>query len=679
MNQVAPSFIHRQADVLDRNNERIARMAQVVERFASRLCFRQVRVRAVPQGMAPAWSSANTITFNASDIGNLLDPRVVIATRGLALHEVSHILYTPRSGSDISQWVVQQGIFRAFNALEDQRIETLMVGRFGDSVVDWFTFMVAQHLLANPEAVSHSFPLIRGRKYLPVEVRKAVKESFVDQSIVPELCDIIDQYRLLAFPADTETAKPLIARYHELVKNMTQEPPKGGEGGEGEGGEPDPNGQQNGNGWTKIPDPHGHDKRPPSEHESGTSKAESGAKQQRDAKNAEARDEQDEDEFEWSEPQPDEADGDASDGQPSDSDADSDADGADEQGTDGDTTDGDSDDADGDDADGEGDGEADTESDADGQGESATNNQPSSQPASDAGTEQGNNASDALQDALNDVLDRLAEQVDSAIKQYSGEAELEGEKVAKPAKASARTESVSDGARKASKAFSIELERLRSDNDPAWEHRTSGGRINVKRYLNGEDITEVFDRWTEGRDDATDIEAVIMLDTSGSMRGQEVPAFESMWAIKRALDKVDASTTVLTFSDRSSLLYEADEQASTNMKYEFRGGGTQPLQGIRYAKDVLARSDRKVKVLFTITDGVWNDTEACDEAIAKLRSANVLTALAFIGGARDVSADEVASVSHGSEITAVIRSTADLFSLGRQLVRVAVNRNLATA
>ena len=54
--------------------------------------------------------------------------------RGLNFHELSHILYTPRQGSEIVTWVKENDLFKAFNALEDQRIETLFTSRFPSTV-----------------------------------------------------------------------------------------------------------------------------------------------------------------------------------------------------------------------------------------------------------------------------------------------------------------------------------------------------------------------------------------------------------------------------------------------------------------------------------------------------------------------------------------------------------------
>lgn len=651
------SFIIQQREAIeaDRNRERADRMAQVVERFASRLNLRPIRVRVAPSGVAPAWSTSNTISFNAQTLGDLSDPTVAIATRGLALHEIAHQHFTPRAGTDLVQWVLATRLGRAFNALEDQRIETLMVGRYGEPVVDWFIHVIAQHLLDSADSVPYLFPLIRGRKYLPVEVRNAVRQAYVNQQDVAELSAIVDEYRTLLFPEDTERAKVLIQRYHALVKQAGQ--PESGEGQ----GEPQGDG-----GWSNVKDPNGHDRRQAGEHESGDSRPMSKSQQKQAKAKAEAREEQAEDEFDfgdgdsdWDEP---EDENEAESGQPSDSPADDAGNG----------------DADGD-ADGSSEADASDAGDADGDSDS---NEASDSPAKSNGAGEGGSEPESLTDLLGDILEqvgeRLAEQANDAIKQFNGEATLEGERVAKPKQAEHRTATPTADAIAGSKAFLHELERLRADNDPNWEPNVSSGRINAQRYLTGAPLDEVFDRWSEGREDVTDIEAVILLDTSGSMQSNSEASYNAMWALKRALDKVGASTTVLTFAYQSKVLYSSDEQASSTIRNAGVGGGTSPLQGIKYAKDVLANSDRKVKLFFTITDGQWSEAEECDNLITKLRQANVLTALAFITGGYDAH-DSLRDISHGCEVSATIRSGADLFSLGRQLVRVATTRNLALA
>jgi hypothetical protein len=64
--------------------------------------------------------------------------------------------------------------------------------------------------------------------------------------------------------------------------------------------------------------------------------------------------------------------------------------------------------------------------------------------------------------------------------------------------------------------FARELERLRDECEPAWHREEASGRLNMQRVFRGCEIDEAFDRWDEGNDGA-DVEAVIMIDRSGSM------------------------------------------------------------------------------------------------------------------------------------------------------------------
>ena len=60
--------------------------------------------------------------------------------------------------------------------------------------------------------------------------------------------------------------------------------------------------------------------------------------------------------------------------------------------------------------------------------------------------------------------------------------------------------------------FAKELQRIKADYDPAWQYETRRGRVNMRRYIAGASLNKVFDKWTEGKDDVTAIEAVILLD-----------------------------------------------------------------------------------------------------------------------------------------------------------------------
>jgi hypothetical protein len=83
---------------------------------------------------APAWSGASTVTFNSRVIGDLNDAKSIAGVKGLDLHEISHILYTSREGSEIFDFVSDNNYFMAYNALEDQRIETLFTAKYPSTI-----------------------------------------------------------------------------------------------------------------------------------------------------------------------------------------------------------------------------------------------------------------------------------------------------------------------------------------------------------------------------------------------------------------------------------------------------------------------------------------------------------------------------------------------------------------
>jgi hypothetical protein len=587
---------------VDVQHERAKRATQVLSSFATGLCLRSVKVSLVKGSGAPAFSSASEIWLDEDQLADLTTTAGVASLKGLTLHEIAHLLLTPRMGSDLREWVVENNLHPAFNALEDQRIETLLSAQF-PPIKDWLSYTIAQYLLKS-EGIDRAFPLIRGRKYLTAEVRRAVRDAYIDQHNVQELSDIIDAYRLLnlARIADCEIAKPLIERYNELVSSL---PPVGGgtdaNGDEQEIGE---------GGWASVPDPNGHGERSQHEHPTSVSSQPMKPKQQDKAV-----------ERAKSEPVVDEAD------------------------------------------------------------LPPTNSDKSDKPdnSADSGNSAGSQdaeqvARDLLEDLVEQTLEALADQIDNDISVYSGQVLLEGEAVPAPNKPTVHKDlSIDADIVHASDQFGYELERLRADFRPAWVRRVSHGRVNGLRWERGCEIDEAFDRFKSGEASATDIECVILLDASGSMDSEAERAYKSMWAIKNALDSVDASTTVVVYGSRSYTLYEANEPAGGTAKYAGTLGGTTPLRGVQYAKSVLANSKRAIKLFINITDGEWEDAEACDNAIRDIREGGVLTALGYVQTSRWHTPE---FNNHGCEIGVSLTNASDLFRLGQHLVEVGIQRNL---
>jgi Mg-chelatase subunit ChlD len=184
----------------------------------------------------------------------------------------------------------------------------------------------------------------------------------------------------------------------------------------------------------------------------------------------------------------------------------------------------------------------------------------------------------------------------------------------------------------ASRRFANELVTLKAEHDPGWLRKTSQGKVNVRQFMQGADFDEMFDQWSEGNQDVSDIECVVLVDSSGSMCDMMTPAYEAAWTVKRALDSINASTTVIQFADRGGWLYKASERAQAHIKTAPQGvgGSTHPFSSLKAAKEILTNSPRAIKLLLVVTDGAWGSPQSCDQLIASMRTTGILTSLVFL-------------------------------------------------
>lgn len=657
MTSVMPT-LHLRSITRDRNKEMAQRLVQIAEQYATIMTERQIRTRLTEAGAGapPAWSTSNTITFNADSIGDLRSPLEVASMKGLQIHELSHIFFTPRSGSALSQWVLANGYHKAWNILEDQRIETLFVARH-PNLTPWFKGVIYRHLLETPQQIQGAYPFIVGREYLSAEVRARVRKAYVAPQHIAELKALVGEYRTMVFvgridPDLLQRAQDIIARFHAILTEtnaLMPEPPTG----------------------TGCGGAH-------SEHDTAGGRPLS-AKEQKKAQDKAQSTQNPSDDIDIEDEPADKADEDLTDddfdfGDPADDFDDIEDEAQDGSGAPDDSTEGDSEDEAGEGA-GEADSDADGDAEADGDTEGETDSD--APRGSSAGTGAGDSKlTDLLQGALDNLLDHYADAINEDIERLSGELQLVGDRADVPAPARWQTGSVSVEARQGAHAFGRALEELKSKYDPAWETEVEAGRLNIDRFFNDDcDVTEAFDRWDTGREDAVDIECVILLDKSGSMASQANDAYQSMWGIKSALDTVDASCTVITFNEGAEVLYEATEKAGLNLRNGGVSGGTSPLKALRYAQDVLAYSERAIKIAIFITDGEWSGSDKCDRVIQTLREGGVLTALAYIPYGHAPSVENIQH--HNAEVISVISKSEHLFDLGQSLVNIGIGANLA--
>lgn len=629
--------------------QKLERFTQFFGRVNSAFTFRKVTVKIEDSPLqAPAWSTASEVTFNSRMIEELDSARAIAGIKGLDLHEISHILYTSREGSELFDYVRENKFFMAYNCLEDARIEFLFTSKY-PSTIDWFTSTILIHFVDKPEAFNTSYPLLCGRRYLPVELRARSRNAYPHQHLVDDISDVVTQYRSLLFPADTEKGKELIAKFHDLL----QQAGDGGEGGngEGEGGTGTgkirvSSGAGEGDTVVRISDPFGHGSRP---HEgletSAQSRPQPARKQANDLKRALENDSVDEKEIAQAL--------------------------KDKTVIDVDINDIEFDDAD----------DSDSDADTSGDSDSDSNNSGDSTGGDSAGDSAGDIVNTLIDNLLEDILNDAdnVKELNDTLRQLGGATSLSTNKSKEPKLNHYNPITPDADTFHASLAFGRELERLRATFDPAWDKYQSQGRIDAHRYLRGDDLDTIFDQWNEGREDATEIECVIALDISGSMSGSKATnAYRAMYAIKRALDKIDANCTVITFHDSTNVLYRAKDKAGAQIRDAGTGGGTVATDAITYATKLLAETEKPVRLFVAITDGEWSGDQTLNhEAIKRMNDAGVLTSLAFIPyDDSPIAFDE--NNSHHCEIRSVVRNPIDLIGLVRSIVKYGINRRLVS-
>lgn len=557
----------------------------------------------------PAWTDGETIWINALMLQSMLGReefvKVVMASKSLNLHELCHVLYTPRAESELWRWIKSEMdmaardwsklVKRAFNILEDQRIETLFAAQFKPAIPYFEANVITWMLQRKPEEAGTFFPIIYGRKFLPRDMIHSVEEAFIGMvgwEDTKEFMRIIDRYIKLVLPVDTEEAKRLITRFAKLMHKISPQLPEGGSGMEPMSG--------------------GHGEMKPGQEPVVLKQGKPNVKMQEDAqkkaKGMKPRKAQPP--KSGSEPQDAPGDGDGTD----DAKKDDRGSGSPTEANEGNPGD---DDTDGD------------EDDDDYGHEAGTGPGKMGQPDLHAELEQ--QLADLMHDAnfraeLDRTVQAIAEAMQEAELGVDGD-RLQGSDQSVPAKAM----NAMVGMRDALRALRVGLEEQHTI-------RRTAGRIDGRRYMTRQPWNvDFFRQFLPGALEETDIEAVICVDQSSSMRHAQVNTALALWTAKAALEALDARVTVLGFADKGYVLYGPQEKCKHGkLRVFFPTGGTVPETTMAQAHRVLHASKRKIKLLLTVTDGAWGgDVAKCDRYVQSMNAEGVVTALCYIGAYAD--------------------------------------------
>jgi hypothetical protein len=547
----------------------------------------EVRVEDNPDMDTTAYNDGKHIVFNAHLLEEVTDESIV-SLHGFNYHEVGHILYTPRGGSDFGTTIRQEGLQVAFNILEDSRIERLLIAKY-PATAPFLEASSLEYILKGDSKEWHLFfPLMTGRKYLDIELRQELADRFIKESGVATaqtVSLIVHEYRTLVFPRDYARALDLIRLFADLVgRNQEQGNPIIPNGG-GEGGHADREVMKSGR--------------------------MSGTKEQEAMQNK-----------------------------------------ADQQES------------------GSGVGTEKLDEPTD------HTNRNDSVGLTDTDSDSDKKTKEKVQKALdslinNEEVKRDTKEVRKAISNNANSSNA--------IKQGAYTmQEVKPQVQATARAFAVAMERIRIDNDPAWELEVESGRLNVGRAMHADinDINTLFDRWSEGNSN-NDVEAIILVDTSGSMSWQIQRTMESAWIIKKGIERINGRVAVYKFNHDSRLIYGYEDKAKpTEYRYVNSSGGTNPYKALLEAQRLLNASRRGVRILFVVTDGYWDMTTENNKIIKQLGDSGVMTAVAYLGRLDywkeqdpDYYKRMLVELRHEAKIMRAVDNPSDLVLIAKDLVK----------
>lgn len=532
------------ADAL--NSLHLSKLAKTFGLFANSVAMRpinvEVKLDATPN--PPAYSSSQALTVvHDNNLGPVAKGKNIIRLKGLVIHELAHILYTPRTQSGVLSKV--NNYFMAFNILEDNRIENLMVARMS-GVKPWLTHAITEELLTNMEVTN--YPLIVGRKYLDPAIAATARRLYAnqygeEQTRAVEL--IVNEYITLNYhdKDDSNLAIKLVRDLDQILNYQQASYPKT-HNHKDESSSPNSEGGQKPLGKRDTDKDLDKVKQMSAEHQRGVD---------------------------------------------------------DEQ-----------------------------NNSTAGNGNGCDTSSPE-EDFDNLREQLQQQSAESYEDVMSDVKDTLEAVKGSSSGVGSGPKDSRVAKKVPHHRREKEIEVTSDYFRMYS-AFAKELQQVKAMTDPFWDRKTSEGRLNVRSLMLDGDLDTAFDKWDDSLSEASDIECVVLLDTSGSMFDLMDDAKRSVWSIKKAFDSIEASTTVIEFATRTSYMYKAQERAGSKVRGEDRwaSGGTNPLFALREAQTILNNSPRAIKVLLIVTDGQWENTKDCESLIMSMRQSNVLTGLMFL-------------------------------------------------
>lgn len=581
----------------------------------------------------PAGTDGDTVYVDNDFIGALAtrieaNPnaafRHLAVLKGVLYHEGSHVRWTQRPFYTHEELKNDRDLHRAWNILEDQRIECLLVGT-SPRTANYLTPAILDWVIADASGIPTVHHAIHGRRYLDPQLRKTAKLLWSGDGDADRIGEIIDTYIDSYYDLTEEEVLALAREFKDLTANLP---------GSFDGHPDDKPGKGKNDGSQPI----------------GKDWAETG----------EEAEEGDSDEDAPKVPgKPGEGDDkdDAGSGEGDDQEGDGEGSEGSQEGQDG------PDGADGQDGDGEG-SSGDQEDDQDGENGPAAGSGSSIVPHRHEARRQ---FVDALHEALNDP--DLREDLNNDLERVQKDAFTNNGAPFQPRKLDYYEHPVPAIAQSLPRTITNVLKPITARLRPGWRGKQDRGEVVVIDYKTrrpGEPVNFFRKYHPDRRSDAS-LDVVILIDRSGSMDDElrqptdpdnNTALDESCltaWAIKSAIDQLPQSRCAVGLFDdtnnHADVLYRHEERAD-RLRYRtsYCGGGTDPASALNEWALAFDQSTARHKVLIIITDGAWNNAGRtrfgtflnANDIIAKYKASGVHTALFGVSGDTWGSPDVVA-------------------------------------
>jgi hypothetical protein len=513
------------------------------------------------------------------------DPRVMAAVlRGLMYHEGGHIrwtipfpeLRTMVCDRDDRTGVELRKLQRAWNALEDQRMETAVVSDSPRKAA-FFVPMVLCELLNTVDKATGNYPLLVWRRYLPKHIRTACREAFVarfSEALTQDIEVCVDRYVKATTPREMWNA---VAWFADLTEQLQLTLPEAAETHRFQTSTTPETGEQRG------PD--------------SSEKMSIPVDPTMDADEDEDEDEE-AGEAIGSAPQDDEDEAGEDEGAGAGSEGDEEGDQDVPAG------------AGGEEGEEAGEGDDDGDSDLDGD---ETSDDGSSQGAEGhgAGARSEEEADHSLtQDDLNEAIAKAEEDryndraLDADVDAYNDALDRRGSKLMP-------YELIPDTNADhmiAAEALADDLvgsfNQATMDRMPAWVEGQRSGILNVGRYMTRQPgDMEFFKQWVDDDVPGYNLAVSVLLDYSGSMSSNRLDLARVGYATKKACDRLEIPCTVVLWDDDAKVLWDGEEEAGDVLPTISCTGNTDPSWALA---DLDNQRFGKVRHLVLImTDGVW--------------------------------------------------------------------------